>query len=412
MALFSNISLSQKYLVMLDQAVYSGNSFLATILIAHVFGPTNFGNYAAILLSIFLIISILTSIVIQPLQVSLAGIEDKHTYISFSTWLQLSLIVLFTAIAIIILQLELPILSSFQPYKTGIIILMVGYIFHDYFRKLFLASNKIKQTLTIDIIFATIQILVLILSIFNPPTFENLIILLGLSFIPSILLSLFYIKPNFHNMKLWKEFGYKHYIQSRWLFLTAIVQWWSANLFVVASGLILGVKALGAFRLVQSLFGVLNILLQTFENYALPQAAIKLAQSQISVKQYLRNISSKSIVIFGSTLLIIFIFSQQIIVLAGGDAYAEYAYVVQGMSILYFIIFMGYPIRLAIRVLLLNSNFFIGYLFSLAFSLIAFKFLLENLGLIGVITGLITSQLILISYWQFILIKNNFQLWK
>jgi len=67
---------------------------------------------------------------------------------------------------------------------------------------------------------------------------------------------------------------------------------------------------------------------------------------------------------------------------------------------------------LCIRMLVLNKNFFIGYLLSLAFSLLFFNYFLSNFGLSGAILGLAISQLILIIYWQFVLSKNNFLLWK
>ncbi|MBK8885830.1 MAG: hypothetical protein IPN46_04470 [Saprospiraceae bacterium] len=54
----------------------------------------------------------------------------------------------------------------------------------------------------------------------------------------------------------------------------------TSNFFVATSGLILGVEALGAFRLVQTLFGLINVLLQGLESYVLPQAAIRFQQSK------------------------------------------------------------------------------------------------------------------------------------
>ena len=129
-------------------------------------------------------------------------------------------------------------------------------------------------------------------------------------------------------------------------------------------------------------------------------------------KAYLKQISLKTAIPFSIVLVLIFVFSEQIIVLAGGAKYSEYAYVVKGMSVLYCFIFLGYPIRMAIRALILNKNFFMGYVLSLGFSLISFNYLLEKWGLIGAIVGLVISQLIVLSYLQFILIKNKFLLWK
>ena len=85
-------------------------------------------------------------------------------------------------------------------------------------------------------------------------------------------------------------------------------------------------QALGALRLVQSFFGVLNVLLQILENYALPKAARLFKDSKEQSKHFLRQISIGGSVIFGIMLLILFVFSEQIITLAGGHQYAEFAF--------------------------------------------------------------------------------------
>ncbi|MBL0192548.1 MAG: hypothetical protein IPQ18_14770 [Saprospiraceae bacterium] len=51
--------------------------------------------------------------------------------------------------------------------------------------------------------------------------------------------------------------------------MTAISQWWAGNLFVVASGIYLGPKHWGVATTSQSLFGNLNVILQTFGSYVL-----------------------------------------------------------------------------------------------------------------------------------------------
>ena len=169
---------------------------------------------------------------------------------------------------------------------------------------------------------------------------------------------------------------------------------------------------MGAFRLVQTLFGLLNLVLQTFENFVLPEASRKFTVSHSDAKSYLVGITKKSGILFGVVLIGLFLFAKQIIVLVGGEKYQDFAYIVQGMSILYVFIFIGYPIRLSIRMLVLNSRFFAGYVFSLIFSLLTFKFLLKEFHVIGAIIGLIASQFITLVYWQYILIKNKFVLWK
>lgn len=400
-------------IVLIDQAIFSGNTFLTTIVLSRLLDPSNFGVYTSIILLIYMIVSVLNAIIIQPLQVSLATVKHKQSYISFTYFMQLLFIILIVITMIFFFKLNLTFFELYKPLSIGICTVTFGFLFHDYLRKLFLAKNEVKNAFIIDSLMAFCHLGVLFFIYFSKSiSLNKLLFLFGLGYLPVILFGLWCIRPKFYKINLWKSYILKHYDQSKWLLLTAIVQWWSGNLFVVASGIFIGIKALGAFRLVQSLFGILNVLLQTFENYVLPQTAHLLNKSKNNAKTYLRQISLKTAIPFGIILTFVFLFSKQIIVLAGGDNYVEYAYLVKGMAILYCFIFLGYPIRMAIRALILNKNFFLGYVLSLCFSLVSFNYLLEKWSLNGAIIGLVFSQIIVLAYWQLILIKNKFVLWK
>lgn len=407
------IMTNTKLMVLADQMVFSGNSFLATLLMVRILSPTDFGIYASIVLLVYLVINILTAIIIEPLQVTLSEIVDKPSYISFSFWLQLGLL-LFALLGIIfILSLKMSFFELYNHLDYGIVLLVFGFVLHDYFRKLFLANRWLGRALLIDMLTASLHFSILISALFYAKyPLSDILIYLGLAYMPALVLALFFIRPKCRKITAWEFYLAKHIQQAKWLLLSAMAQWWSSNLFVVASGIFLGIKALGAFRLVQSVFGVFNVLLQTFENYVIPQASRLLQNSPDKAKKYIRQIGFKSSMLFGSILVPVFVFSEYIIVLVGGSTYAEYSFVVKGMAILYLFIFLGYPIRIAVRVLILNKNFFLGYLLSLLFSLLSFNYLLKEWHLVGAIIGLIVSQLIVLAYWQFILIKRNFVLWK
>lgn len=401
-----------KLLVLLDQGVFSGSSFLYTILMAQILEVSQFGIYASIVLFVYLIICLTNAIIIQPFQVTLSNIKNIKSYISFCFWLQVFILLLILFGIILLSQIEslFPIIEDDLLY--GIIIFMLGFVMNDFLRKLFIAKLELRKALYIDIITSGINVLFLCSILFNSHlSLTTIMIFLGIGYLPGILLGIIYINPIYITV-VWNGYLRIHYHQSKWLLFTAFIQWWSSNLFVVASGVFLGIRALGAFRLVQSLFGVLNILFQTFENYVLPQTSRMLSISNDAAKKYLKQVGTKSAIIFSTVLLLIFTFSKFIIVLAGGVQYEEYHYLIKGMSILYLIIFIGYPIRIAIRSLMLNKHFFGAYFFSFLFNLISFKHLLTHWNLYGAIAGLIISQIIILVYWQFILIKKNFLLWK
>ncbi|UTW67938.1 oligosaccharide flippase family protein [bacterium SCSIO 12643] len=412
MQLISYIKSSKKMMVLTDQIVFSGNSFLLTILMARILTPEKFGVFASIILGLYLCISILNALVVQPYQVSIAKEKNKEAYTSYSFFYQILLL----AIVLILLNslsfLQLEFLADFNELIMPLMLFASGFIMQDYLRKIFLAQSELDATVLIDGLTAFLQIFVLIAGLYFSFSLYHMLWLLGLAYLPSLLMGIVLLRPSLAQLNLWKNFMNSQWNQSKWLLLTAMVQWWSGNLFVVMSGVFISIEALGAFRLVQSLFGVLNILLQTFENYVLPQASSLLHESAFKAKRYLKSISIRSFALFIMIISVVFVFSEQIIQLAGGAQYVSYAYVIKGMSVLYLIIFIGYPIRLSIRALILNKNFFLGYLISLGFSLISFKYLLHNWGLIGAISGLIASQIIVLTYWQFILIQKKFILWK
>lgn len=411
--LFYAILTNNKSLVLADQAVFSGCGFVVTLLLVRILSPTDFGIYASILIFNYFMISVSNAVVIQPLQVILAKVKKDASYLSFAFYMQLMITILIVVFTFVVLQLEIDFLKDLNGNLFGIILFVTCFLFHDFFRKIFLAKNNIKKALISDSITVFLQVVAFLYAFLNfELNLSEVIFIMGTSYLPGIFLSTAFLKPNLRFTYEWKPYLRNHLNQGKWLLMTAVLQWWANNFFVIASGVFLGTMALGAFRLVQSLFGVLNVLLQTFENYALPFASRLFQSSVENSKIYLWNMSLNGAVVFGSVLSILFMFPVFFIDLAAGESYVEYAFLVKGMAVLYFVIFIGYPTRIAIRMMELNHLFFFGYVISFLFSLLSFNFLLKEWHLWGAIIGLITNQLILISFWQYALLKKQFVLWK
>lgn len=406
-----SILFSNKFLVLSDQGVYSGTSFMVTLILARILTPKDFGILSSVVLINFLIISISNALVIQPFQVNAAACSNKMSYQLFSGAFQLLISLLLMLLIYLITYFGfLNLVAGLLPAVT---LFSFGFVMHDFFRKSFLAQNKVKEALMIDVILAVSQVVYLAWLHFSfAPTLSSAILYLGVSYILPLLASLYFTPFHKADTSLWRGFTLLHLKQGSWLLLVALLQWGSNNIFVITSGVFLGIEALGALRLVQSLFGVLNVLLQTFENYVLPNAT-RLYQTSLSdAKKYLKDLSLKGSFLFGFVLLLLFIFSEEIITLSGGEKYRSYHYLVKGMSLLYFILFAGYPIRMSIRMLILNKTFFMGYVFSFVFTLISYTYLLKTWQLSGVIIGLIANQVVMLVYWQYQLTKTKFYLWK
>lgn len=398
---------TDRAIVLIDQAIFSGTSFLTTLLIAQMLPMEVFGVYSAYLLGIYLVMMGIGAFVILPFQVWVMQKKDTKEYTIFAFWFQLT--------SVLIIMFLFFILNGFFHLNLPVsfVVFGAGFIIHDFGRRMFLALNQLKSALYLDLI--SCFGLVIGMYFFSISDYKDLNSLFAY-LIPAYSVSFFWlikiVQPKFLNKRVLIESFVLHVKEGKWLFFTAIIQWWSSNLFVVASGIYLGAAALGALRLAQSLMGVLNVLLQSFENYILPQTASKI---NIDLKQgiyYLVNISKKAGLVFLPVLLLIIFFSKPILVLAGGADYESYAFVLQGMALLYVLVFISQPIRLLVRAMILNQHFFYGYLFSLLFALIFSHYLLSNFALLGALIGLAGSQMLLIIYWSFILKSKNIQLWK
>lgn len=386
-----NMIKSKKSFVLFDQAIFSGLNFSLTLFLAKFLTIHDFSFYATIILFTYLAISFGNALILQPFQVTKDLIFQCKSYTNFLFIAQ----ILFIAIVIIVVFV-----IDLWFYKLELnLFILFGFLFsvllHDFFRKYYLASNKIKIVFIADCVLAITQVFgIIILYVTHITDFNFVLFIIFLSYLISIGYSFFKFDFSAKNNTNWRHYFLYHKLEGFWLGLVSIIQWGSGNLFVISLGLFISIEALGAFRLIQSMFGVLNILFQTFENYVLPKASKLYASSVIESKIYLRNISAQSIVVIGIMLFVLFISSSKIMYVFSGDKYIQYSYLIKGMCVLYFILFVGYPIRLSIRMLLLNKLFFNGYLISFVFSSVGFYFLVKYYHMNGVIFGLIINQLI------------------
>jgi O-antigen/teichoic acid export membrane protein len=410
MNFIKKILFSPSVLVFFDQAIFSGTNFLLTLFLAQKLDIKSFGLLSSIVLFTYLGMSITNALIIQPFQVSIGKVLKKKEYYVFLFLGQIAL--MFALIALVkLIAFFTPISLDYKSLTNSLLCFIVGYLVQDFFRKLLLGIGQIRTVTFIDIFF-----LVLIIMFFyflkNGISLINTLWIIGISNLVSSLPGLVFIVKNYKKPVSWKGFAQSHILQGKWLLSTSVLQWSSSNFFVLVSVIYLGIEALGALRLVQSFFGVINIALATVENYFLPKVALLYNENAAKAKKYLLEITVFGAVFFGILLSILFLFSTEIIVLAGGEKYQNYDYVVKIISVLYFFIFLSYPIRIAVRVLVLNKIFFIGYLLSFAFSILSFHFLLKYSGLYGAVSGLIINQIIMILYWQSQLKKNQFLIWK
>ncbi len=407
-----SILFTDKSKVILDQALYSGTTFLTILIFARTLQAYDFGVFVSIQLYTFLLMGISSAFVIQPMQVLYGAHKENKSYLSTTVLMQLGvMLITFFAVSFIFF------LDRYYDFGWSMVLFPAGAyaiatMLFDYVRKRLLVENKMDRLLVIELLVTFSQIAAAAISYFLELNISQVLILMTLGFLPSIVFFIGYLINSTYIKTESLDFLKTHFKQAQWLAPTAIVQWLTSNFFVATSGLILGVEALGAFRLVQTLFGLINVLLQGIESYVLPQASIRFQQSKQVAYEYLKTLIVKTIFPVVIILLVMFVFADQIILLAGGNAYITYGFVIRWMVILYVIILINYPVRMLIRLHEMNHLFLSGYIISFALSLSTGSYLLSNFQLTGAIIGLGLNQLVLFAIWQYSLHKKERSLWK
>lgn len=395
---------NSKILVLADQAIFSGGNFLMTVLIARFLPVRDFGEYSAIVLMTYLAVSAISAWTTQVFQVASNRSKD---YIGFIFWINLILSIC-TALVIKVIVITFSI-----DHVDAALFYGLGFVMYDLCRKILLVLEKTFEVLLLDILASILALIIIFLFMYTgTKNVSDMLLYLAGAYLISLLYFIYVVRPFKINMELSLIYFSTHIKQGKWLFFTALSQWWAGNYVVVASGVYLGAAALGALRLSQSLFGVLNILLQTFENYVLPQTAFRMKNNQEMGIAYLKEMNHKLAYVFGPVLLIVFIYAEPILTLTGGIEYHEYTFILKGLCLVYVLVFLSQPIRFFFRSVQMNNHFFYAYLISLVFGVLTSKWLITTYGLQGVITGLIASQLILMTYWTTILQLKNINIWK
>ncbi len=406
MIFIKTIMSSRKLIVLLDQGIFSGMSFLLNILMAHLLIASDFGLFSSIILINYLLISITNSLVINPMQVNLARVRKKDGYVLFNLYFQFFLTVLLLVSSQVIFLFSFA--KGYLYLRNPLLLFCFFFLFHDFFRKIFLAKDDIKACLLVD----SLQFLGQLTSVFvfyfkGYTSLSAFIYGLSIGYLPGLIVGVLKIKFRQYSFVSFKFYFLIHIKQGSWLLFTAFLQWTSGNFFTMVSGIYLGLEALGAFRLVQSLFGLLNILLQTFENYALPIASQLRILSIHKANAYIKRLTIQAGYLFLAVLFILFMFSEQVMLIFGGEKYIAYSYIVKWMTLLYVMIYLSYPLRMAIRLAKQNQFIFIGYLLSFLFSVGSFHFFLKYWSLAGAVVGLMINQLLLMAYWKYVLTSKK-----
>lgn len=400
------------FIIYADQAVVSGFSFLSGVVMARYLGLQGFGVYSIAWLGVMIASSINQPFIIAPMQ-TLSGKKEKteqKEYLQSLVFKQLLVAGLMGFLAFMAVIIMSYVLDN---WKVQSIILafplaVFSFLLQDFFRRYFFVIGKPLKALVVDIIaYGGVLLSAFAIHFVRTMDAQFVLLLTAVFFLYASLMGLWSMEHLHFSPRRIKAVILEHWGFSKWLTATAVLQWFSGNLFIITAGAILGPTAVGATRMAQNIVGITHVLFLAMENI-IPVRAAGFQRDGGTEKMfsYLWKFTLQMGMLTLTLLALIAIFSKQIILTFYGSEFIEYRYLLIAFCILYVIIFVGYPLRYAIRTLERTRVIFMSFIASSIFSILSAYPIITFFGLNGVIIGLMLTQLITLGIYLFALRKE------
>jgi O-antigen/teichoic acid export membrane protein len=157
----------------------------------------------------------------------------------------------------------------------------------------------------------------------------------------------------------------------------------------------------------QNLVGITHVLFLAMENTIPAKAAAIMREGgSLGMLKYLKHFTFRMGGLVITILSTLVVFSGYLIHTFYGTEYAGYQFMLQGFCLIYIVVFVGYPMRYAIRTLENTKNIFYSFIISSCFSIAAAYPIIRWMGLYGVLVGLLITQLISFSCYCYALRKE------
>lgn len=377
-----------------DQAVASGANFLTIVILARQLGVEGFGLFMLAWLVLLFFRSLQGGLIIAPMMSIGPKQEPEHRNGYYGAVLACQLALVAGGGALVLGGAWLLTLLAPESVPAGLALPLAaacaGDQMQEFARRLFFSQDRPRRAFLVDVTTygsRTLLLLGLGGDAAQALWFVFLSSLLGMGLTIHGLAGL---RVTWAGVR---EILPRQWRFARWTVGSALLEWGSGHLIVLAAGGVLGTAAVGAIRATTNIFAPVQVLIQALNNIVPVRAAALLAQAgEVALVRYLTRATTLAGVVCLAVLAAGTAFPERILLLLYGPGYEQYAYLVYWWVAIYAAGFLQFPLTAALSAIELTRPFFISILCEAAFGIVSAWFLPRWFGLDGTMFGILVTR--------------------
>ena len=316
--------------VLTDQAIVSGGSFLATILLARSLGPGEFGVYAWALIGILLISEVPASIVLSPHSVVGARLESAEYVIHTSTMAALQLVIaVASAVVIFLAALPAELIAPgsgevFMAAAVGVL----GWQFREFVRRVLQTVGRWRGSFLIAAIGASVQLIgLMVLLNLDALTASSALWVLGAASAVCTVVGALMTRGAFAPRVSYRS-AKEAWVLGRWLLGSQAAAQVGKYVEGIALPVFAGPAAYGLYRALTQLIGVFDLPIKALGNFLRPSFSRLAVGGPVAVDVVVRPLLWSGCLALVAAAAVAGVFGRQILQLVYGDEYVVVGHLV------------------------------------------------------------------------------------
>ncbi len=394
----------------IDQGVISLSNFGASILLAALVTPTELGTYVLGFLALYFIRAIQNGIIIQPLNTYGAG-KEQDAYSAYFSAAAVHQVILSTlsAAGAALLGWILTRLGNDTLGPTIFILWFSVFTWQlqEFFRRGFYTRGEVHRAVWISVTSNVVRLGMIVL-ISRKGQISGLTGLnaIGWGAFFATLVGVWLSRHNFSKELLnplatWRE----NWRFGRWILGASLADWVVVDLYPILMAGMISFAATGVYQTLQNLVAPIHVLLRAIDTFLTPIMAKAFDSSGINkVSRMLRWVFLFAGIPIIGLLILVSIFTPQLLYLLKGETYLPYSNGIYLMGVFYFFLYINRPLQMAFRAVRQGKQVFFANILAMASMLIFGTWFIRHWGLYGAIGGqtlnAIIISLFLLSAWH------------